>query len=251
MSVAFSANLGFLWKDRPFLERIAAAKAADFPVVEFHDDAQAAGAEAVKAALGGTPVAGLNVRHHDTNGISGLPGREEEAARDIADAVAIARAVGAGAVHVMAGRTTEAGAAARYVARLGEAAAGAPDLTFLIEPLCPQAVPGYLVPNLEAGLGLLEQVGRDNVKIMYDCYHMQSTGGDLLARYRAHRDAIGHIQIAGGSTRAEPDRGEIDYRWLIPALQDAGYTGAFGAEYTPSGPTDDTLGWRDAYRRPR
>ena len=26
----FSANLGFLWKDRPFLDRIAAARAAGF-----------------------------------------------------------------------------------------------------------------------------------------------------------------------------------------------------------------------------
>ncbi len=193
------------------------------------------------------PVAGLNVRHYDTNGIAGLPGREADAARDIGEAAAIARAVGAGAVHVLAGRTTEAGALERYAARLGEAADLAPDLTFLIEPLCPQAVPGYLVPTLETALGLIETIGRPNVKVMYDCFHMQCTGGDLLARYVAHKDMIGHIQIAGGNTRAEPDRGEINYPWLIPALQHAGYTGPFGAEYRPSGPTDETLGWRGAY----
>ncbi len=39
----FSANLGFLWTDRPFLERIAAARAAGFSAVEFHDQAQRGG----------------------------------------------------------------------------------------------------------------------------------------------------------------------------------------------------------------
>lgn len=35
-----AANTGFLFKDRPFIERIAAAAAAGFDAVEFHDEAQ-------------------------------------------------------------------------------------------------------------------------------------------------------------------------------------------------------------------
>jgi hydroxypyruvate isomerase len=34
----FSANTGFLWKDRPFLQRIRAAAASGFDAVEFHDE---------------------------------------------------------------------------------------------------------------------------------------------------------------------------------------------------------------------
>lgn len=247
MDVVFSANLGFLWKDRPFLDRIAAAKAAGFTVVEFHDDAQSAEPEALRRALEGLTVAGLNVRHHDTNGISALAGREDEARADIVEATALARRVGAKAVHVMAGRTRETPAADRLAARLKEAARAAPDLTFLVEPLCPQAVPGYLVPTVEAAAEIIAAAGEPNVKIMFDCFHVQSAGGDVLARFRRYQSLVGHVQIAGGGTRAEPDRGELDYRWLIPAIQNAGYEGPFGAEYVPSGPTDETLTWRDAY----
>ncbi|MEM8664733.1 MAG: TIM barrel protein [Pseudomonadota bacterium] len=248
MSVDFSANLGFLWKERPFLERIAAAKAAGFPFVEFHDHAQDEDPPAVREALAGTPVVGLNVRHHDCNGLAALEGREADASADIAEAAATAKAIGAGAVHVMSGRNAGPGGADRLAARLTEATATFPDLTFLIEPICDQAVPGYFLNTLEEAADILAKVGRANAKIMFDCFHVQRAGGDLLARYKTHKEMVGHIQIAGGLTRAEPDRGEINYPWLIPALQDAGYGGSFGAEYNPSGPVEAHLSWRDAYR---
>ena len=248
MSVEFSANIGFLWKELPFLERIAAAKAAGFPWVEFHDQAQDADPAAVRAALGGTPVAGLNVRHRDTNGLAALPGREADAAADIAEAAATAKAVGAKAVHVLCGRTDDAGGATRLAARLTEAAAAAPEIVFLIEPICAQAIPGYFLNTVEEAAAILERVGAPNARIMFDCFHVQRAGGDLLARYRTHKDLVGHIQIAGGLTRAEPDDGEINYPWLIPALQDAGYTGPFGAEYNPAGKVEAGLGWMKPYR---
>ncbi|MEM6761688.1 MAG: TIM barrel protein [Pseudomonadota bacterium] len=247
MAVVFSANLGFLWKDRPFLERIAAARSADFTMVEFHDDAQDHSVEDLKAALGGLPIAGLNVRHRDSNGLAALPGREEDAARDIAEAAERAKALGASAVHVMSGRTGDAGGAQRLTARLKDASAAHPDLTFLIEPICPQAVPGYFLTTVEQGADIIAAVAAPNVKIMFDCFHVQRAGGDILARYQTHKELVGHIQIAGGHSRAEPDRGEINYPWLIPALQDAGYGGAFGAEYTPTTTVEAGLSWRDAF----
>ncbi|MEO1102976.1 MAG: TIM barrel protein, partial [Pseudomonadota bacterium] len=190
MSVEFSANLGFLWKDRPFLERIAAAKAADFPFVEFHDQAQDEDPAAIRAALAGTPVVGLNVRHHDVNGLAALEGREAEASADIAEAVATAKAIDAGAVHIMSGRNAGPGGAHRLAARLIEAADASPDLTFLIEPICDQAVPGYFLGTVEQAAEILAKVGRPNVKIMFDCFHVQRAGGDILARYRTHKDVV-------------------------------------------------------------
>lgn len=243
----FSANLGFLWKERPFLERITAAKAAGFPLVEFHDDAQREDPADVRAALAGTPVVGLNSRMGDTNGCAALPGHEAQARADIEAAIAMARAVGAGAIHVMSGRTDDPGAADRLTARLIEASASAPELTFLLEPLCPQAMPGYFVSTLEQAAQILERAGLRNAKIMFDCFHVQRAGGDLLARFRTHLPLIGHVQIAGGLTRAEPDDGELNYSYLLPAFQDAGYDGPFGAEYAPKTTVEAGLGWRDAF----
>jgi hydroxypyruvate isomerase len=247
MSDRFSANLGFLWRDRPFMERIAAARAAGFPLVEFHDDAQGEDIAALQAALDGTPVVCLNTRMGETSGVAAMPGREEQARADIAAATQTARALGAGAVHVVCGKTDDAGAEERLVARLAEAADAAPELTFVIEPICPQAIPGYVLNTPEQAAGIIERAGRDNVKILFDCFHVQRAGGDVLARFRRFVSMIGHVQIAGGFTRAEPDRGELDYRFLLPAFRDAGYEGPFGCEYRPATTVEEGLAWRDAF----
>ncbi|WP_420391370.1 hydroxypyruvate isomerase family protein [Acuticoccus sp.] len=240
--ITFSANLGFLWKDRPFLERIAAARAAGFQAVEFHDDAQREDAAAVRDALGGMTVVGLNARMGEDAGAA-LPGRDEAARADIAEAIETARAVGAGAVHVLSGITDDAGGTDRLVARLTEAADAATDLVMLIEPLCPQAMPGSFLTTVEQAADVLSRVARPNAKIMFDCFHVQRAGGDVLARFRTHVGAIGHVQIAGGLTRQEPDRGELDYRFLLPAFREAGYDGPFGCEYNPAGTVEDGLSW--------
>lgn len=246
----FSANLGFLWTELPFLERIEAARRAGFTMVEFHDQAQTAGAAAVNAALDGMAVASLNVRMGETGGLAALPGREAEAKADIQAAIETARAVGAKAVHVVAGVTDDPDREYRFAERLAEASALAPDLTMLTEPLCPQARPGYTVSSLEQAASIVRRIGAPNVKILFDCFHVQRHGGDVLARFEAHADLVGHIQIAGGLTRQEPDRGELNYHFLLPAFVAAGYTGAFGCEYVPATTVEAGLGWRDAFTGP-
>ncbi|HSG95556.1 MAG TPA: TIM barrel protein, partial [Afifellaceae bacterium] len=97
-----SANLGFLWTDRPLADRIHAAKAAGFDAVECHWPYDEPTAD-VRAALAetGLPMVGLNTRPGDLAagefGLAALPGREAEARAAIDDAVNYARAIGAGA----------------------------------------------------------------------------------------------------------------------------------------------------------
>ena len=77
----FSANLGFLWNDRPLPAAIRAAKAAGFDAVECHWPYDVSAAS-VKAALDetGLGMLGLNTRRGDTwigeNGLSALSGQE-------------------------------------------------------------------------------------------------------------------------------------------------------------------------------
>ncbi|UOM32940.1 TIM barrel protein [Acuticoccus sp. I52.16.1] len=246
----FSANIAFLWTDRPFLERFAAARAAGFTVVEFHDQAQLEGPQVVREALGDLTVAGINAHMGETAGVAAIPGREAEARAQIAEAIAAARTVGAAAVHVVSGVTQDADRHRRLADRLAEAAADAPDLTLLVEPLCEAAKPGYAVNSVEEASRVVRLSGAPNVKIMFDCFHVQRQSGDVLTRFRDHFDEIGHVQIAGGLTRQEPDRGELDYAFLLPAFVEAGYTGAFGCEYTPATTVEAGLGWRDVFTRP-
>ena len=90
-------------------------------------------------------------------------------------------------------------------------------------------------------------MARGNLKIMFDCYHLQIMGGDLIKNYERYRDLVGHVQIAGVPNRAEPDEGELDYPEILKAFERFGYTGWVGAEYKPRAKTEDGLAWRKTY----
>ena len=77
----FSANLGFLWADRPLPDAIRAAAAAGFDAVECHwphDVPPRYVADAL--AETGLPMLGMNTRRGGPgeNGLAALPGREAE-----------------------------------------------------------------------------------------------------------------------------------------------------------------------------
>ena len=88
-------------------------------------------------------------------------------------------------------------------------------------------------------------MGNPAVRVMFDCYHLQRIGGNLLEAARANLDIIGHVQFASVPDRAEPDRGEVDYAWLLPRLEAEGYRGCFGAEYRPK---RSDLAWLQQFR---
>ncbi|PWJ16248.1 hydroxypyruvate isomerase family protein [Jannaschia seohaensis] len=242
----FSANLGFLWADRPLPDAIRAAKAAGFDAVELHWPYETDAAE-VKAALDetGLPCLGLNTRRGETNGLCALPGKEAEAWAAIDEAIVYARAIGAGAVHAMAGFAQGMAAEATFCDALRYACDAAPDLMILIEPLNRYDAPGYFLTTTGQALKLIDAVKKPNLKLMFDCYHVQIMEGDLTRRFESLRHAVGHVQFAGVPARGRPDEGEIAFDRLLPAL---GWDGPLGAEYKPGGDTDATLGWLDGYR---
>jgi hydroxypyruvate isomerase len=252
----FSANLGFLFADRPDLERIGAAAAAGFEAVEMHWPYQVPAAE-MRAALARHQVTMLGLNTPVGNaaagdfGLAALPGRESEFAQAFEQALSYGSAIGATAVHCMAGvaAADDAAAAERtFVANLREAAdkAAQASMTILIEPINHRDKPNYFLHHIEQAAAIIGQVGRSNVRIMFDCYHTQIMQGDLTRRLEAYLDVIGHVQIAAVPSRAEPDEGEIDYRDICRTLDRLGYDGWVGAEYKPRGRTEDGLGWLKA-----
>lgn len=264
--VAIAANTGFLWKDCPFLERIALAARHGFDAVEFHDEAQGHDLTDVRDALrkAGLPVLGLNARMGDTAGCAALPNMTAQAREDIEQAVEAARVLGAQAVHVLAGKpprqdgtvVDDAMAAYRENLRLAcDLAArtrtnAAPNgLRILIEPLCEAAMPGYAIASVEEAAAVVRAVERPNLAIMFDVFHVHQSNGDVLGVYRDHAPMIGHVQLADPQTRAEPSTdGSLSAPALVRSLRKLGYQGAFGAEYKPSGRVEDGLGWMDSVR---
>ena len=72
---------------------------------------------------------------------------------------------------------------------------------------------------------------------------MQRVEGDLVRTIREHIGRIGHVQIADNPGRHEPGSGEINYRFLLQALEATGYGGYVSLEYIPSGRTEDSFAW--------
>ncbi|KQT83031.1 TIM barrel protein [Aurantimonas sp. Leaf443] len=247
--IRLSANLGFLWNDRPLPDAIRAAKAAGFSAVECHwPYGEEAGAVAAALAETGLPMLGLNTAKGRPGefGLSALPGREEEARAAIDEAFFYGASIGARAVHVMAGASKGvAGAAETFDAHLRYACdrAATRGMGVLIEPLNHRDAPGYFLDTLEGAAAIVRRLGCPDLSIMFDCYHLQIMGGDLIRRFEAHRDLIGHVQIAAVPSRAEPDEGEIDTPRLLRAFDAVGYAGFVGAEYRPRGSVEEGLGW--------
>ncbi|HUV32732.1 MAG TPA: TIM barrel protein [Devosiaceae bacterium] len=215
----FSANLGFLWPDRDLPARIAAAGRAGFKAVELHFpyDVPAAATKAAVAAAG-VELLGINTAAGDSGaGLGAVPGREAEFRALAAQAIDYAAEAGGTAVHVMAGRpgaVDHEAAHAVFVQNLefATAKAAAHGLTILLEPLNPHDMPGYFYHRIEDAADMQDRVGADNLKLMFDAYHVGRAQGDVVTRLRALFDRIGLVQIAAVPSRAEPDEGEIAYR---------------------------------------
>jgi len=184
-------------------------------------------------------------------GLAALPDRTQEARAQIARALDYAAAAGVEAVHVMAGRTDGgAQAEACFRGNLIHACdlAAAHGIGVLIEPINTRDVAGYHLSGTDHAVRILEDLARPELKIMFDCYHMQIMQGDLAETLTRLMPMIGHIQIAAVPDRMEPDHGELDYGWLMGHLAAAGYRGHVGAEYRPKGATSEGLGWMARFR---
>ena len=245
----FSANTAYLWKERPFLDRIRQAARHGFDGVEFHDEAQRTDRAALKDTLAetGLPVFGLNVRMEETFGAAAIPGMGDQAKRDVDHAVQIASDIGAGSIHVLGGIAEGPEAHAAFLVTLRHALAHS-DQTILIEPVCQEQLPGFFLRTIEQAAAIIAEVGHPRLKIMFDCYHVHTESGDVPGLFAAHADRIGHVQIAAAEGRAEPYPGALDYAELLPAFRSHGYQGPIGAEYRPAGATEDGLGWMQPFR---
>ena len=253
MMPRLSANLGFLWADLALPDAIRAAARAGFDAVECHwpyavDPAQ------VRAALDetGLDMLGLNTQRGapGENGLSALPGREAEARAAIAQAFDYAARIGCKAVHVMAGFAQGAAADAAFEANLNFACdmAAAQGATVLIEPLNRYDAPGYFLRDADQAAAIIARLGRDNLRLMFDCYHLQIMQGDLTRLLTRMAPITGHIQFAGVPDRGPPDRGEVNYRHIFEHVDAMGWDRPLGAEYKPGGPTGASLGWMAALR---
>jgi hydroxypyruvate isomerase len=249
----FAANLAYLFTERPFIERFAAAAAAGFKAVELQFPYDVA-PSAVKAELArhGLAMLGINSppgrREAGEFGLAAIAGREADFAIQFRQALEYVVAIGGCQIHCLAGKVPpEARPAAEkvFIKNLAGAAdaAAAHNITLLIEPINPRDRPDYFLARVEHAADIIARLERPNVRIQFDFYHAQIVGGDLIRRFEKYLPVIGHVQIAAVPVRHEPDEGEVNYSAIFAALDRLGYGGWIGCEYNPRAKTEDGLAW--------
>ena len=124
---------------------------------------------------------------------------------------------------------------------------GAKNIKLLIEPINGRDRPNYFLNHVEHAADVIGKVGKTNLHMQFDFYHVQIVGGDLIHRLQRFLPVVGHLQCAAVPTRHEPDEGEINYAAVFEAVDNFGYQGWIGAEYRPRGRTEDGLGWAHRY----
>jgi hydroxypyruvate isomerase len=251
----FSANLSFLFKDVPFIERFARARAAGFAAVEFMwpglgelDAVQRAVADA------GLEVALFNFDAGDMaagdRGLLSDPDRQARFRENVPLALELAGRIGCTRLNALVGVRrpeleieTQLELARDNVAWAAEQASSQ-GASIMIEAVNSYENGPYLLDTTAKAIGFLDAVAADNVALQYDVYHMQRMEGNLAHTITRLLGRIGHVQIADPPSRGEPGTGEINYRFVLGLLERGGYAGWVGLEYNPStATTEESLGW--------
>jgi hydroxypyruvate isomerase len=71
--------------------------------------------------------------------------------------------------------------------------------------------------------------------------------GDIVKTFEAHREHIRHVQIADNPGRHEPGTGELNFPFILAALDELAYQGWVSCEYAPSTTTGESLHWARGY----
>jgi hydroxypyruvate isomerase len=256
----FAANLTMLFNEVPFLDRFERAAKAGFGAVEFLFPYAYPVAE-IRARL---QAHGLQLVLHNLpagdwdageRGIACLPDRIDEFRAGVARAIECATALGAPQVNCLAGKaplgTSDVTLRKTLVDNLRYAAGETrrAGIKLLVEPINTYDIPGFYLNRTSQAIGILDEVGSDNLYLQYDIYHAQRMEGELAATIAGHLARIAHVQLADNPGRNEPGTGEINYGFLFAHLDRIGYQGWVGCEYKPATTTEAGLAWLASARR--
>ncbi len=94
--------------------------------------------------------------------------------------------------------------------------------------------PDYQCDHTAWGAALVDKVGSERFKLLYDIYHMQIMEGDVIATIKKYHPYISHYHTGGVPGRNEIDETqELNYPAIIRAILETGYTGYIGQEFIP------------------
>ena len=112
-------------------------------------------------------------------------------------------------------------------------------ITLLLEPLNSTDHAGNYLCSSDEAAEIIDEVGSENVKILFDIYHQQISEGNIIKRIEKYLPKIGHIHCACVPGRRGIDLGELDYRNVLRNIDKMGYNGFIGLECFSDEPEND------------
>jgi len=244
--MTLSLCLEMLFRDRPFINRLAEAKRLGYGAVEFWDwrDKDIHGLATEAERLGLTIAAISGNRKHALlapDARAGLLG-EMEQVFEIASRLRCRHimmlsdvlepdgsAAPAPAISDDEKRSSVVEGLRALAGRIGNR-----DITLLIEPLNTVLDHrGCFLSSSDAGVAAVEQVGHPRVRLLYDVYHMSMMGEDARAEIEKKARWIGYLHAADMPGRHEPGTGTIPWRPIRDQLKKQEYPGFIGMEFSP------------------
>lgn len=254
----FCANVSILFKEALLLERFGRARDAGFSAVEFWWPSGEDLGE-VESAIrdADLTVVLFNFDAGDMpggdRGLLSNPKRIEQFRDNVPVALELAQKLDCRRLNALVGHRLEDMSREEQMDLVRENLVWAADkaaeqgVQVLVESVNTFENGPYLLYTTEEAARFVESVGRENVKLQYDVYHMQRMEGNLVATLREHIRDIAHVQMADSPGRGEPGTGEINYPYVLGALEELGYKGYVGLEYNPTTErTEESLGWLPA-----
>jgi hydroxypyruvate isomerase len=104
----------------------------------------------------------------------------------------------------------------------------------LLESLDPEEAPHCFLNSVSAGFEIVRAVGNPHVRMVYDFYHEQIAGGNLIKKLTDNIDLVGLVHVADVPGRHDIGTGEINYEEIFRRLAQLGYPGAIAMEFLPA-----------------
>jgi len=108
-------------------------------------------------------------------------------------------------------------------------------VTLLLENIDLEENPHYYMWSVPEAFKIIEEVNHPQVKVLYDLYHAQISGGNLIANLQRHIDKVGLLHVADVPGRHQPGTGEIDYLNIYKKLAELNYNRYVAMEFGPIG----------------
>lgn len=243
----FCACIDTLYTEYPFMERFAKAKADGFESVEFwdyrHHDLDELKKSADKA---GITISGFN---GDADYSLIDPTHKEKYLAELEKSIAAAKKIGAQSVTIHSNALGDEGVVVNHYTEYSDTVkicsmfdtlkecarlAEENDININLEALnvLTDHV-GNFLETTQMGAEIVQLIGCDRLKLLYDAYHMQLNEGKICDTLSKYIDVIGHIHIADAPGRHEPGTGEMNYGHIIRHLKSLNYQYRVGSELFP------------------